>query len=95
MDKEEFKRKLIENQIFNELKDCHFSGAKYIQNKWDGLDIDYSRVYRRIINYQVKKYGESLTYRSSFKNGMSKEEARKVTIRKNHRQSYYRNKGAK
>lgn len=92
MDKEEFKKRLIETQIFNELKDCHFSGANYIKNKWQGLDIDYSRVYRRIVNYQVKTYGSSLTFRSDRKNGISKEEAHKVTIRRNHRKAYWRNK---
>ena len=84
-----------ENQIFNELKDCHFTGANYIRNKWNGLDIDYSRVYRRIVNYQVKTYGRSLTFRSTFKNCMTKEEARKVTVRSNQRHTYYRNKGTK
>ncbi len=63
MDKEEFKIKLIESQIYEELKDSPFPGLKYLQGKYQGLKIDISKVYRKIVNYQVKKYGESLTSR--------------------------------
>ena len=91
MNKEDFKRNLIESQIFNELKDSAITGVNYIRNKWGGLDIDYSAVYRRIINYQVKKYGYSLTIPAKKITGRSKEEINKITERRNHRKSYWRN----
>lgn len=58
MNKEEFRRKLIEQQIFDELKECCISN-NYLRKKYQGLDIDFNKVYRRIINYRVKKYGSS------------------------------------
>ena len=91
MNSEEFKIRLIEQQIFNELKDSPMTGVNYIRNKWQGLDIDYSRLYRRIVNYQVKKYGNSLTIGNQKYNVKSKEELRKITIQRNHRKAYQRN----
>lgn len=58
MNKEEFKKKLMEQQIFDELKDCCISN-NYIRLKYQGLDIDHNKVYRRIVNYRIKKYGTS------------------------------------
>lgn len=59
MKKEEFKKGLLEQQIFDELKDSYFGGITYIKMKWQGLDIDYGKIYRRIINYRIKTYGTS------------------------------------
>lgn len=59
MEKEEFKRRLLEQQIFDELKDGYHGGVNYIKNKWQGCDIDPNRIYRRIINYRIKTYGTS------------------------------------
>lgn len=67
MNREKFKKELLENYIFNELKDCCFSGINYIRNKYQGAEIDFSKVYRRIVNYQVNKYGYSLYKAKSFK----------------------------
>lgn len=67
MNREKFKKELLENCIFNELKDSCFSGINYIRNKYQGADIDFSKVYRRIVNYQVKNYGYNLYKAKSFK----------------------------
>ncbi|MBQ6631550.1 MAG: hypothetical protein IJH55_05365, partial [Romboutsia sp.] len=58
--KEEFKKNLMEQQLFNELKDIPFRNSEYIFKKYQGLDINHSRLYRRIVNYQIKTYGEQL-----------------------------------
>lgn len=59
MDKEQFKIFLLEQQIFDELKDGYFGGVGYIRNKYDGTGIDAARVYRRIVNYRISTYGSS------------------------------------
>jgi len=48
--------KTIEKQIFNELKDSIIN-YNYLVGKYQGLDIDYSKLYNRIIKYQFKQYG--------------------------------------
>lgn len=70
--KEEFKNKLeeakirkIEYTVFEELKDSPTQGSYYIEKKYQGSGIDAMKINRWIINYQVKKYGESLAPRSS------------------------------
>ena len=57
------------NMIFENEKDMSFGSSrcfyKHVQNKYKIKDVDpkeFSHVYTRINNYQVKKYGESLTY---------------------------------
>lgn len=59
MTKEEFIIRLIEQQIFDELKDGYFSGINYIRMKYEGSGIDFSRLYRRIVNYRIREYGTS------------------------------------
>lgn len=59
MTKEEFKTLLLEQQIFDELKDGYFGGINYIRCKYEGSGIDFSRVYRRIVNYRIATYGTS------------------------------------
>lgn len=59
MKKEEFAKQLLEQQIFDELKDTYFTGIKYIRAKYQGSGIDFDRVYRRIVNYRIKNYGNS------------------------------------
>lgn len=61
MEREVFKIKLLELQIYEELKDAPFPGINYLKKKYEGLDLDLSKIYRKIVNYQVKKYGESFT----------------------------------
>jgi hypothetical protein len=57
--KEEFKIRLLEQQIFDELKDGYFGGVAYIRSKYEGTGIDYSKLYRRIVNYRIATYGTS------------------------------------
>ena len=57
IDREEYEKKLMEQKIFDELKDCIYPGINYIRKKWQGMDLDYSGIHRRIVNYQVKVYG--------------------------------------
>lgn len=64
MVKEEFEQRVLEQQIFNDLKDASIWSSEYVRKKYQGLNIDYSRLYRRIINYQIKTYGTSLNDRS-------------------------------
>ena len=60
IEREEFAKKLQEQRIFDELKDCVYPGINYIRRKWQGLDLDYSGIHRRIVNYQIKTYGGEL-----------------------------------
>ena len=83
--KEEFKRQLLENCIFNELKDSRFAGVNYIRTKYQGTDIDFTRLYRRIVNYQVKKYGQNLYKSNCLK---TREERRKDNIKAAQRRYY-------
>ena len=91
MNREDFKKKLIESQIFNELKDSAITGANYLRNKYEGADIDYSRLYRRIVNYQVKKYGHSLTIEAKKITGRSRKEIQQITERRKQRKAYWNN----
>lgn len=59
MKKEEFEQRVLEQQIFNEVKDGSICNIDYIKGKYQGLNINYSRLYRRIINYQIETYGRS------------------------------------
>lgn len=60
MRKKDFKQRVLEQQIFDELKDTSIKNGKYFREKYNGSDIDFSRLYRRIINYQIKEYGYTL-----------------------------------
>lgn len=95
MNKEEFRKKLIEQTIFEELKDCCISN-NYLRKKYQGLDIDHNKVYRRIINYRISKYGSSFItspdrniipknseYRKAWKrNSLKKTVAKKYELKK-------------
>lgn len=60
MKKEEFEQLLLEEQIFNLEKDNSVVSSDRFRKKYKGWKINHSRLYRRIVNYQVKKYGTSL-----------------------------------
>ena len=60
MGKDNFKQAMFETMLFNELKDCNIKNSDYLKKKYQGLDIDYSKIYRRIVNYQVRMYGSQL-----------------------------------
>ena len=57
--KEEFIQRVLEEKVFAELKDNYFGGIKDIKYKYRDYNIDFDRVYRRIINYRIDKYGTS------------------------------------
>lgn len=59
MDSKDFTKEYYEAKIFNELKDTSFAGINDIKKKYPNLDIDYYNVYRKILNYRIKKYGTS------------------------------------
>lgn len=51
---------ILEEKLFAEIKDTSILSAENFKKKYKELNIDHSRVYRKIINYQIKKYGLSL-----------------------------------
>ena len=61
MNMKDFKQRVLEQQIFDELKDTSIKNSKYFRQKYNGSDIDFSRLYRRIINYQIQEYGQTLS----------------------------------
>lgn len=60
MSREDFSKRVLEQQIFDELKDTSIKSSEYFRRKYQGADIDYTRLYRRIVNYQIKEYGCTL-----------------------------------
>ena len=61
MSKKDFRQRVLEQQIFDELKDTSLRGSKYFKAKYEGSDIDFARLYRRLVNYQIKEYGCTLS----------------------------------
>ena len=59
MKKEEVKQRVLEQQIFNEVKDASIN-INYLKRKYAGIGINFPSLYRRIVNYQVKTYGRAL-----------------------------------
>lgn len=49
----------IEKNIFNELKDG-YDNLEYMVKKYEGLEINFERLYNKIINYQYKEYGRKI-----------------------------------
>ena len=60
IDKKKFESNLMEEQIYQELRDCPMKNSTYIAKKYQGTGIDVYRLYRRIVNYQIRTYGEQL-----------------------------------
>lgn len=60
MSKEDFRKRVLEQKLFDELKDKLLRNADTIRGKVEGYDIDFTRLYRRLVNYQVEKYGEQI-----------------------------------
>ena len=90
MDREEFKRRLLEEQIFEELKDGYFGGINYIRCKYEGSGIDFSRVYRRIINYRIEKFGTSSLPSPKMYSIKSRKEAKRLSLNAYARKKYWR-----
>lgn len=91
--KEEFTKLFLEEKVFNELKDDYFGGIKHMKSMYKDLPIDYDAVYRRIINYRIKKYGTSFIPHplTDCNAGSSREELLKVA-RKVRQRRYIRRK---
>lgn len=73
----------IKRMIFENEKDTAFRSSGYfykmIQEKYHIFTRCYSDVYIKIINYQIKKYGQALDYaRDVFINEGAKEKSKKV-----------------
>lgn len=60
MGNRDFNQRVLEQQIFDELKDTSIKSSEYFRRKYNGADIDYTRLYRRIVNYQIQEYGNTL-----------------------------------
>ena len=91
------KNEFIENMIFENEKDTCFGSSayfyKHLKDKYRLNDTSpslYGGLYRRIINYQIKTYGRSLTH---YDNKISVEEnilnARKDYERRKQRRGRY------
>ena len=50
----------VEQYIFEKLKDKSFRNIGVFKNVINNVEIDISKVYRNIVNYQIKKYGSTL-----------------------------------
>ena len=63
MDVNNFKQKYYEQIIFDEMKDEPFDTMGFIRKKYANYDVDYGvdyrNVYKRIMDYRIKKYGTS------------------------------------
>ena len=55
----DFQKQYFETVAFNELKDAYFPGIAYIRNKYGDLGINCWDVYKKVIDYRIKKYGNS------------------------------------
>ena len=61
MSMKDFRQRVLEQQIFDELKDTSIRSSKHFKIKYQGADIDFTRLYAKIVNYQIKEYGCTLT----------------------------------
>ena len=70
-DKEYFIKQYYEQVMFNELKDRPFDTLNYIRRKYPDYDtkynVDYSMVYKKIMDYRIKRYGTSFMPTSTYK----------------------------
>lgn len=61
MSMKDFRQRVLEQQIFDELKDTSIRSSKHFKTKYQGADIDFTRLYTKIVNYQIQKYGHTLS----------------------------------
>ena len=61
MNQKEFKEELL----FNKYKDTKICNSDYLRSRFHDADIDLTRLYTRIVNYQVDKYGCNLAFKGS------------------------------
>lgn len=82
--KEEKQIRKLETYIFNELKDCK-DNFEYLTKKYEGAGINFERLYKRIINYQIKFYGCTLKDLEKIKKIKSRKDVTHEKNRKNWR----------
>lgn len=58
---QEFKEELL----FNKYKDTKICNSDYLRCRYNDPDIDLTRLYTRIVNYQIDKYGSNLAYKGA------------------------------
>ena len=92
MSREDFSKRVLEQQIFDELKDTSIKSSEYFKRKYQGADIDYTRLYRRIVNYQIQEYGATLN-NGGFVYQRTREELKKEHQRARNRRYQRRNNG--
>ena len=85
MKKEELLKKYNEVRIFNELKDVYFEGINDMKRRYRNVDVDFYSIYRRIINYRIKKYGTSLFVNPNNYNIRTREDSLKLAYTCNKR----------
>ena len=90
MGNRDFKQRVLEQQIFDELKDTPLTNCKYLRAKYNGVDVEITRLYRRIVNYQIDRYGCTLNVRVPKK---SKEDLLREHQNARNRRYQRRNKG--
>ena len=90
MGNRDFNQRVLEQQIFDELKDTSIKSSEYFRRKYNGADIDYTRLYRRIVNYQIQEYGNTL---NSYVVGKTREDLLKEHQNARNRRYQRRNKG--
>ena len=56
----DFKRKLLGEKIYNEVKDTNVISSEKFRARYKDLDINHYELYVRIVKYQIKKYGTTL-----------------------------------
>lgn len=87
------KENLLKTIIFINEKDISFKSSsyfyKYISEKYhiNAVNFEYGDLYKKIVQYQVKKYKQSLTYNYEKYSETGREKAIKV-----YQERYYRKK---
>ncbi len=88
-DSKEFKRKLREQEIFDIEKNGDIKTSIELKTKYKDEDINYTRLYTRIVNYRINHYGSSYYEGNSLPN---KIECIRRKMNSQHRHSYRRRK---
>lgn len=62
MNQKIFKKKLLEQKIYEEQKDKSIVSMNHLKNKYVDLkeEVDFKEIYIKIINYQIQTYGGQL-----------------------------------
>ena len=60
-DIKEFKKQLMEEIIFEKEKDKALICSGKIKNQYQNYDVDFTKLYARLVKYQIATYGETLS----------------------------------